>query len=170
MKRAPHPPEWAARGTLIGLVWGLTPTVGIQVPGVILTWFLARRMVKWDFGMLIAIAWTGITNVITAIPIYYTFFITGQIMLGEWSGLPTYRDFRAEWHAALSPDLDWIGQAIAGAKLIFADWGLTMMVGSLPFAIGFGWIGYQLTYRFVVRYRQARAERIARRRLRHSGA
>jgi uncharacterized protein len=170
LKRAPHPPEWAARGTFVGLIWGLTPTVGVQVPGVILTWIVARRVFKWDFSMLLAVAWTGITNFITAIPIYYAFFIAGQIMLGHWTGLPTYHSFRAQWHEVVSPDLDWGHQVIAAAKLIFADWGLTILVGSLPFALGFGWLGYHLTYRFVVRYRRARAERMARRRLRHSGA
>jgi uncharacterized protein (DUF2062 family) len=152
------------------LIWGLTPTVGIQVPGVFLTWIVARRVFKWDFGMLLAIAWTGITNFITAIPIYYMFFITGQLMLGRWSGLPSYHDFRAQWHEAVSPDLDLFHQAMAAAKLIFADWGLTMLVGSVPFVVVSGWLGYHLTYRFVVRYRRARAERMARRRLRHSGA
>jgi len=150
------------------LFWGLCPTV--QLGAVVLTWIVARRWFKWDFSMLLAIAWTGVTNVLTAAPIYYTFYVTGQLMLGQWHGLPTYRDFLAQWHAAVSPDLDWVQQAIEAAKLVFADWGLTVLLGSLPFSIVCGWIGYHLTYRFVVRYRRARAERIARRRLRHSGA
>lgn len=168
LKRAPHPPEWAARGTLIGMIWGLTPTVGIQVVGVFATWIAARRLFKWDFSLLIGTAWTGITNVLTAIPIYYTFFVTGQMMLGRWSGLPGYRDFRLQWHEAATPDLDLIGQIEAWAKLIVADWGLTMLIGSLPYTIVFGILGYILTYRFVVRYRKARAERMARRRMRLS--
>ncbi len=168
MKRAPHPPEWAARGTFVGLFWGLTPT--IQLLAVVLTWIVARRVFRWEFSMLLAIAWTGVTNILTALPIYYTFFVTGQLMLGRWSGLPLYRDFRAQWHAAVSPDLDWIQQAVAAVKLILGNWGLTILLGSLPFSIVFGWIGYHLTYRFVVRYRRTRAERIAKRRLRQSGA
>lgn len=170
LKRAPHPPEWAARGTLIGLVWGLTPTVGIQVAGVFVSWIVARRLFRWDFSMLIAMAWTGITNVVTAIPIYYCFYVSGEIMLGHWRGLPGYRDFRLQWREAISPDLGWLGQIEAWAKLIFADWGLTMLVGSMPYAIVGSWLGYHLTYRFVVRYRQARADRIARRRVRQSDA
>jgi uncharacterized protein (DUF2062 family) len=170
LKRAPHPPEWAARGTLIGLVWGLTPTVGIQVAGVFVSWIVARRLFRWDFSMLIAMAWTGITNVVTAIPIYYCFYVSGEIMLGHWRGLPGYQDFRLQWREAISPDLGWLGQIEAWAKLIFADWGLTMLVGSMPYAIVGSWLGYHLTYRFVVRYRQARADRIARRRVRQSDA
>jgi uncharacterized protein (DUF2062 family) len=153
---------------MIGLFWGLIPT--IQLLAVVVTWIVARRVFKWEFGLMIAILWTGVTNVLTAAPIYYTFYVTGQIMLGQWHGLPTYRDFLAQWHEAVSPDLDWINQAIAAAKLVFADWGLTVLLGSLPFSIAAGWLGYHLTYRFVVRYRRARAERMARRRLRHSGA
>jgi uncharacterized protein (DUF2062 family) len=170
LKRAPHPPEWAARGTMIGMFWGLTPTIGVQVVGVFVTWILARRLFRWDFSFLIGTFWTGITNVLTAIPIYYSFFVVGQIMLGHWDGLPGYSDFRAQWHVAVSPDLDLIDQTIAATKLIFGDWGLTIMLGSLPFSIFGGWLGYHLTYRFVVRYRRARAERIARRGLRKFGA
>jgi len=164
LKRTPHPPEWAARGTCVGLLWGLTPTIGIQVFGVFLTWFVAKRFCRYDFSMLIAMVWTSVTNVLTAIPIYYVFFITGQALLGHWSGLPGYADFREQWRDAIGPDLGWFQQIEAWAKLIVADWGLTMLVGSLPFALGGAWIGYRLTYRFVVRYRQARAERMARRR------
>jgi len=170
LKRAPHPPEWAARATMIGLIWGLTPTVGIQVLGVFLTWIVARRLLRYDFGLLIAMVWTSVTNVLTAIPFYYAFFVTGQILLGHWSGLPGYNRFAERWREAVTPDLHWLGQIEAWAKVIVADWGFTMLIGSLPFAIVGAWVGYSLTYRFVLRYRHARAERMARRRARRSGA
>lgn len=154
---------------MIGLIWGMTPTVGVQVFGVFLTWIIARRLFRWDFGMVIAMLWTSVTNVLTAIPFYYTFFVTGQVLLGHWSGLPGYPTFAERWREAVTPDLDWLGQIEAWAKVIVAEWGLTMMIGSMPFAILGAWIGYNLTYRFVVRYRQARADRLARRRVHRGG-
>ena len=82
LKRSPHPPEHSARGILIGLVWGLTPTVGIQIIGVSLTWLVARRLFGWNFNYLIALAWTVVTNPLTLLPLYYVFYVTGELMLG----------------------------------------------------------------------------------------
>ena len=155
---------------MFGLIWGLTPTVGIQVLGVFLTWIVARRLLRYDFSLLISRVCTSVTNVLTAIPFYYAFFVTGQILLGHWSGLPGYPTFAIRWREAVTPDLDWLGQIEAWAQVIVADWGFTMLIGSLPFAIISAWVGYGLTYRFVVRYRQARAERMARRRMRRPSA
>jgi len=86
MKRSPHSPEHGARGVMIGLMWGLTPTVGIQMVFCLLTWVIAKRFFKWDFSLIISLAWTWTTNVITLVPAYYLFFLTGQVMLG-WCSL-----------------------------------------------------------------------------------
>ena len=45
-----------------GLLWGLTPTIGIQVFGVFLTWFVARRICRYDFSMLIAMVPAGLSR------------------------------------------------------------------------------------------------------------
>ncbi|MDZ4737430.1 MAG: DUF2062 domain-containing protein [Rhodospirillaceae bacterium] len=164
LKRTPHPPEWAARATAVGLFWGLSPTVGIQVLAVFLVWIVARRMFRWDFGLLIAIVWTSVSNVLTAIPLFYSYFITGRLLLGQWDGLPGYRTFSVRWYEAASPELNWFEQLEEWFRLVVVEWGVTMLVGSAPFAILGAWIGYRLTYRFIVRYRRVRAERIARRR------
>ncbi|MEX1107521.1 MAG: DUF2062 domain-containing protein [Dongiaceae bacterium] len=164
LKRTPHPPEWAARATAIGLFWGLSPTVGIQVLAVFLTWIVARRLFRWNFGLLIAMVWTSVSNVLTAIPLFYSYFITGRLLLGQWDGLPGYRSFSVSWHEAASPELNWFEQLEEWFHLVVVEWGVTMLVGSAPFAILGAWLGYRVTYRFIVRYRRMRAERIARRR------
>jgi uncharacterized protein len=169
LKRAPHPPEWAARAAAVGLFWGLSPTVGIQVLGVFLTWLVARRLFRREFGLLIAIVWTSVSNVATAIPLFYTYFITGRMLLGQWEGLPGYRTFASRWGEAASPELAWFDQLGDWFSLVVAEWGLTMLVGSAPFAFLGAWVGYRLTYRFILRYRRARADRIARRRALQGG-
>ena len=170
LKRTPHPPEWAARATAVGLLWGLSPTVGIQVLAVFLTWIAARRLFRWDFGLLIAIVWTAVSNVVTAIPLFYTYFITGRLFLGQWDGLPGYPTFAARWHEAASPEFDWFEQLGEWFQLVVVEWGFTMLLGSAPFALLGAWIGYRVTYRFIVRYRRARADRIARRRAQQGSA
>ncbi len=83
LKRSMHAPEYTARGVMVGLVWAMTPTVGIQMLAVLLTWLIARKLFKWDFSVFIGMAWTWSTNFVTAGPVYYLFYLTGQLMLGR---------------------------------------------------------------------------------------
>ena len=68
IKRSKHPPEYTARGVAIGIAWALTPSIGIQMVFCFITWLVAKKIFKWDFSVLIAMAWTWTTNVVTAIP------------------------------------------------------------------------------------------------------
>ena len=92
MMRSHHTPEFSARAALVGLGWAFTPSVGFQMPVVLGTWLIARRVFKWDFSLLQSLAWTWTTNAFTALPCYYIFFLTGQVMLGRWSDLSGYDD------------------------------------------------------------------------------
>ena len=78
LKRSVHAPEHIARGVAVGLAWALTPTVGIQMAFCFVTLVIARRIFKWEFHLLVSLAWTWFTNVITLLPSYYLFFLTGQ--------------------------------------------------------------------------------------------
>lgn len=97
IKRSPHSPEYTARGVMIGLMWGLTPTVGAQMVFCLFTWMIAKRFTKWDFSLIVSLAWTWSTNVITLVPAYYLFFITGQIMLGRYDDVSGYGEFASTW-------------------------------------------------------------------------
>ncbi|MDS4071718.1 MAG: DUF2062 domain-containing protein, partial [Defluviicoccus sp.] len=83
LKRSRHSPEFTARGTAIGLFWAFTPLVGIQMHLVFLTW-LCMRPTRWRFNLLVGVAWTWVTNVLTMWPCYYVFYVTGRLMLGDW--------------------------------------------------------------------------------------
>ena len=104
LKRSRHPPEHTARGVMVGLVWGFTPTVGIQMPLVFVTWLVARRLFKWDFSVIIGMAWTWITNVVTMGPMYYAFYLTGQVLLGRGGEATGYSAFRELWDGAFSSE------------------------------------------------------------------
>lgn len=58
IKRSQHPPEYTARGVAVGVLWALTPTIGIQMLLCLVTWVVARRLAKWDFSVIVAMAWT----------------------------------------------------------------------------------------------------------------
>ncbi|MGY8991135.1 MAG: DUF2062 domain-containing protein, partial [Rhodospirillales bacterium] len=90
LKRSAHSPEYTARGVMVGMVWAMTPTVGIQMGLVFGTWLFTRKFFKWDFSLINGMAWTWTTNVFTLIPIYYTFYITGQLMMGRFDDLSGY--------------------------------------------------------------------------------
>jgi len=161
--RSRHSPEWSARAALIGLGWAFTPSVGFQMPLVFGTWIIARRVFKWDFSLLQGLAWTWTTNAFTALPCYYIFFLTGQLMLGRWSDLSGYDSFQNLFHAMFADDLSLLATTKAISEVLLLEWGLSMWIGSIPWALLIGWVGYRLTLRFVIAYRRARARRMERR-------
>lgn len=161
--RAKHEPEHTARGVSIGLFYAMTPTVGVQMPLVLLTW-LAFRGVRptWDFNPVIAMAWTWITNVITVPPIYYAFLVTGELMLGRWGASGGYEVFQQRLVSLLETDASFIDSLWIYAVGIFDAWGLPMFVGCVPWAIIFAWVGYAWSLKATRRFRARKAARAAR--------
>lgn len=163
LMRSRHSPEHAARGSFVGLFWAFTPSVGIQMPLVLITWVFARRSPKWDFNLVLAIAWTWVTNAFTALPCYYVFYLTGQVMFGRWNRLSGFDSFRLMWSDIFTAEQSMLDQVQALARVLILDWGITMLVGSLPWAFFLGWLGYRYSLKFVHAYRHARAERMHKR-------
>lgn len=161
-----HPPEYTARGVMVGLVWALTPTIGIQMGLCLVTWIVTRRLFRWDFSLLISCAWTWTTNVVTMLPCYYAFYVTGQLMLGRFDDLSGYHEFLALWHRNVGVeddfvDFDWLEYF----NQLLVGWGLPLLIGCIPWAVLGGWAGYVWSLRFVRRHREARhRRRLARRR------
>lgn len=161
IQRSVHPPEHTARGVAVGLAWGLTPTVGVQMVFVFFCWLLARRLAKWDFSLIIALAWTWTTNVITLFPCYYLFYMTGQVLLGRFDDLSGYGEFMKLWDINVAADSEmgyweWLWTYTV---LLIKGWGLPMLIGCLPWAALGSWVGYAWTLRFVRRYRSGRSRR-----------
>ena len=80
LRRSPHAPEYSARGVAVGMFWALTPLVGIQMYLCLMTWLFAKPFKEMQFSLVISFAWTWVTNVFTMFPIYYVFYVTGQII------------------------------------------------------------------------------------------
>lgn len=158
--RARHEPEHTARGVAVGLLFAMTPTVGIQMPLVMLCW-LAVRLVRrtWDFNPVIAMAWTWITNVVTVPPIYYTFLVTGELMLGRWGESGGYAVFEERLTSLLATDATFLESLWIYASGIFQAWGVPMFVGCLPWAVAAAWLGYVWSLKATRRIRERKARR-----------
>lgn len=163
MMRSQHSPEHTARGVMVGLVCACIPSPVGQMGLAFAAWILARRLFAWDFSLIQGLAWTWATNVFTAAPCYYLFFLTGQILLGRWDDLSGYESFVGAFSGLLSGDAGFLDSLYNLAKMVVLDWGLAMYVGAVPWAALLGWLGYRLGLRFVIAYRAARARRIGRR-------
>jgi len=153
--RSPHPPEYKARGVAVGLAWAMTPLVGIQMTTVLITWAVAKKVFKWDFSLPLAIAWTWLTNVFTMIPVYYVFYLTGQLMRWNIDDISGYQNMVSIIKDTFMSDLSFVDEWLLFFKLLLKDWGISMAIGCLPWAVIFSVGGYYMTLRF----ERKRAER-----------
>ncbi len=163
MMRSQHSPEHTARGVMVGLVCACIPSPVGQMGLAFGVWIIARRLFNWDFSLIQGLAWTWVTNVFTAAPCYYLFFLTGQILLGRWHDLSGYDSFVSAFSGLFSGEAGFLQSLYNLARVVVLDWGLAMYLGAIPWAALAGWLGYRLGLRFVIAYRAARARRWARR-------
>ncbi len=162
--RARHEPEFTARGVLVGVAFGLTPTVGIQIPIVLVIWAAVKALLpKWNFNLIVALAWVWLSNVFTLVPLYFGFLITGRIMMGHAESLPGYASFSNELTAALAVEADGVSGFLQQTENLFDLYGVPMLLGCVPWAVFGGWISYVWTAAYLRRrQRLAAAKRRAR--------
>ena len=77
--RAKDSPERMALGAAIGVLVGLTPTVGVQMAMVV----LIAATPKLRFNIPIACAMVWISNPLTMIPLYYSMYWLGVLLLSR---------------------------------------------------------------------------------------
>lgn len=157
--RSKHSAEHTARGVMVGIMCGMTPTVGIQMVIVLAIWIIARKLFGWDFSLVNGIAWSWVTNVFTMVPIYYVFYVTGQLMMGQFAELSGYDSFERVWVVLLTSEGGSWDRIVAWFLALIADWGLPLVIGCLPWSIMSGWLAYRISFNFVVRHREGRTMR-----------
>ncbi|MBO4643580.1 MAG: DUF2062 domain-containing protein [Alphaproteobacteria bacterium] len=159
MIRSKNPPEITARGAMIGMAWAMTPLVGIQMYLVFMTWLFTKKFFKWDFNLPVGLAWTWVTNILTMPPIYYIFYVTGKIMMGEFAERTTYAKFYDLIKTVLNES--GVVEALkAMCAVLIKDWGFAMMVGSLPWIVIGGWGAYKWTLWYVRRRQRTLLKRL----------
>lgn len=160
MLRSRRPPQYVARGTAIGMMLAFTPTIGLHGILVAALWGIGDRGFNWRFSPVVAFAWTWISNPLTALPIYYLLYVTGQILLGSSDDLSGYADFIQLWDQLTSGDRSFLQELTLAGKLFLEDWGIAMAVGAVPWALGAGAVGYWGSLAFIRRHRRRRGVRI----------
>ena len=155
--RSPDAADYTARGVAVGLLVAMTPTVGIQMAIVAGIWAVVRMTrPSWDFNVVVGMLWTWLTNIFTVPPIYYTFLITGEAMLGRWGEAGGYAVFSERLMKLLQTDATFFESLWIYAVGIFEAWGAPMLIGCIPWAIGSAFLGYWWSLRLVLRFRERR--------------
>jgi uncharacterized protein (DUF2062 family) len=140
---ADDPPHRLALGIAIGVFVTFTPTVGFQMLlAVVLAWILRANKVVG-----IPIVW--ITNPITIVPVYYTCYRIGRLILGQpgvgW-----------RWWAELArgPDGWWAGIHFYWQR--FMQIATPLWFGCLVVAILSAYTSYYVSYNAIYGYRMRR--------------
>jgi uncharacterized protein (DUF2062 family) len=141
------------------MFWALTPLVGIQMYLCLMTWAFAKPVRNFRFSLVIACAWTWVTNVFTMLPIYYVFYATGQVMRGEWDNITGYETFLNSWHAAFTDGAGLWRATLDLLELLALEVGLSMGIGCLPYAVIGGWLSYKLSLKYIRRRRRRNLEK-----------
>jgi len=147
-------PETVGRTCLFGLMWGLSPTVGVQVAGLALTWIVVDKVLGHPFNFPIALVLTGITNPLTVVPVYGLYFTAGC-----WAIDCNISEYHVRGVVQSIAELDVTGLFEKSFEAIAVPLGITLL-GSIPFVAAgsvAGWyfgrsIGHRLEHR-----REARA-------------
>lgn len=148
-----HPPQVLARGVGLGLFIGLTPTTGIQIPILLdLRVLLGQR---WRFHVPLSMLCTLPTNALTLPFVYYLYVVTGRVMLGRFERLRGFDTFANRLEQPVSGDLAWYQQFWQTLLNVLQEFGLPLVIGSLPWAIAGGVAGYMITLNIVTRRRKA---------------
>jgi len=156
--RTRHEPEYTARGVLVGVAIGLTPTVGVQMPIVLGIWGIVKGITpRWNFSLIAALAWVWLSNVFTIVPLYFGFLVTGRLLMGDFDTVPGYEAFSRELMAALEVKADGMNGFWAQTRNLFELYGLPMLIGCVPWMVIGGWASYSWTDAYLYR-RRRRAE------------
>lgn len=142
---------------MFGLMVALTPTVGIQMPMVFLIWLGVKRFrPEWDFSVVVAMAWTWVTNVVTAPPVYYLYIITGRTLTGRLDRVRDYESFASRLTESLTEDASWLESFWVKAVNLVDKFGIPLFVGCVPWVIIGSWFGYHWSRSFIIGVRRAR--------------
>lgn len=161
MLRNKQPPTHVARGVMVGMIWAMTPFFGFQMALVFATWLTTRWLFGWNFSLVNGLAWTWTTNIFTLIPVFYLFYVTGQMLMGSISEPIGYDSFKS---VVLTAEHDAVeNPSHLGSQMsrLWTAFGVPMFAGSAVWATISGFLAYWLSLGFVTRYREHRAKRMS---------
>ena len=159
--RSRRSPEHAARGAAVGLALAMTPLIGIQMMLATACWVIYRLIGrKSGFSLPVALAYTWVSNVFTAIPIYYLFFATGRLLLGQWRDLVGLSAFAEEFRRlSTSGTQNLFEQVWTFTVQLFESFGIPLFLGCLPWMAISAWFGYTYTLGLIRRRNERREQK-----------
>jgi len=122
-----------AMGTAIGVFFGLTPTVGIQMIMVMILSALTRRFFR--FNVMAALMAVYVSNPITIVPIYWALYKAGSVFVGgevsrsQFAAILEYGSFSEWWNTVIE---------------LFISLGQPLLIGTAMIAIPGGILTYPL--------------------------
>ncbi|MDX2469893.1 MAG: DUF2062 domain-containing protein [SAR324 cluster bacterium] len=155
------PIKEAALGSAVGMFWGLTPTVGIQMWEVWMTWVLFKFLFNMKFDLVIGTALVWISNPLTMFFMYYGFLLTGYAffdLLGSGVEHVSYSSFNEQLSSITNnPESGKIDVILEAGKYLLVDLGYPMVIGSLLYAIPFAIGSYFFTTQVLTKTRKKKA-------------
>ncbi len=137
-------------GVSVGVFWGMTPTVGAQMYIVFLQWLLFRVFTNSRFDLTLAIAMVWISNPLTVVPLYFLFHTTGKFLIDLFqlpiSDSRNFVVFLQEFNAIYANEyIGFFQKSKAMLGLLFSSWGVSLMLGSIIYAVSSAVASYYLT-------------------------
>ncbi|MGE0463115.1 MAG: DUF2062 domain-containing protein, partial [Vicinamibacterales bacterium] len=138
MLRSRHAPRHTARGIGMGVFWGLTPTVGFQTPLMLGVW-AGGRTLGWHSSLVQTAAWAWVNNPLTIVPLYYLYYVTGQMMLGHAADMAGYSAFAEVWSTAMDGSMPLLERAMTAWRVL----GWPTIIGCVPWAVTGAMVSYR---------------------------
>ena len=142
-------------GVAVGVFLGLTPTVGVQMYLVALTWSIYRYIFRRHFNLPVGVAMVWISNPLTMVPLYYLFLVTGYWILETQNGL-TYKSFEGTL-TRISETAGTSDKILGGIHFLLIDIGWPMVIGGFVYGVPGFLISYFVTKRIVISHRKRQA-------------
>ncbi|MCB1172907.1 MAG: DUF2062 domain-containing protein [Leptospiraceae bacterium] len=156
-RESKSPINEVALGAFIGMLWAMTPLVGIQMALTTICWFLLRPF-RIRFSIPIAFAMVWISNPVTMGPLYYIFYLAGYwffTVIGQNIDLVSYSSFAGRLQESLA--MGWLDGTIDFVYYIVRELGWPMLIGGFVIAVPLAFISYFLTLKLLTRYRTRKA-------------
>ena len=146
-KNSPH---FDALGVSLGLVIGFLIPVGGQLACLGLLRLIMR------FNVIVAGAFTLVSNPFNMIPLYYGYYLLGSLVIGKPEQKLDFASFEAIMNPIMGADYFWesLGSFMNLSQAFLARW----LIAAVILSVISGFLGYAVTYRIQKRRIMSAAE------------
>ena len=135
------------RGVALGLFVGFTPTLGAQFPILLALRALLPRRLRFDLP--VSFLCTLPTNAFTIPFVYYVYVVTGRVVLGRFDRLRGFEVYSDRFENTVAAEGSWFERLVADGLALIEQFGLPLVVGSLPWAVAISALGWLLARRWL---------------------